>query len=336
MYNTIVGLSIYGCTVVDLKIILCLQHIHKHIYRNEVINLSMTYDPQKPAANLRSLREFYNLSQKELAKDLNIAQNLVSMYEKGIRLINLEMATQIAQYFKIPLHSFLNNDFELLNNFDFEFDNIFTSDPIDILYPFVVLKDDMQDEYYKLGLDEYYKTSKKDTINIDSTILSFNHCLDLFIKSFNNKPYYETATIILRLLSIVSRAFHIDTDKYRQQNFNENLDNNQIFSTYLKYASYDEIKRKSFLKKYKTNYYQCLRKLKQHSKWSDFGDYYLALGIQNGILCDETKEYNENFGDKLLLLLNEIENQYAVQYWNLILDCVTAPDSIDNDEQINS
>ena len=61
--------------------------------------------------NLCVLRETKGLSQKALAKELNISPGLVGMGETGNRTPSLKKATLVAQYFEIPLEriSFSNN-----------------------------------------------------------------------------------------------------------------------------------------------------------------------------------------------------------------------------------
>ena len=61
--------------------------------------------------NLCVLRETKGLSQKALAKELNISPGLVGMWETGKRTPSLKKATLVAQYFEIPLEriSFSNN-----------------------------------------------------------------------------------------------------------------------------------------------------------------------------------------------------------------------------------
>ena len=54
---------------------------------------------------LAELRAEKNLTQRALAKELNIAISSIAMYETGERVPTLKIAIEIANYFDIPIES---------------------------------------------------------------------------------------------------------------------------------------------------------------------------------------------------------------------------------------
>lgn len=52
---------------------------------------------------IAELRKKYGISQKDLAKDLNIAQNTLSQYENELRRPSVTISTRIADYFEVPI-----------------------------------------------------------------------------------------------------------------------------------------------------------------------------------------------------------------------------------------
>lgn len=52
---------------------------------------------------LRSLREIYNLKQREIADILNTTQQVYSEYENGIREIPLHKIITLAKYYNVSL-----------------------------------------------------------------------------------------------------------------------------------------------------------------------------------------------------------------------------------------
>ena len=52
---------------------------------------------------LREIREDRDITQKEIAKILNISQVVYSRYETGIRLIPIDKLTKLAEYYKLPV-----------------------------------------------------------------------------------------------------------------------------------------------------------------------------------------------------------------------------------------
>jgi len=59
---------------------------------------------------LRDLREKNNLQQKELAKELNVLEATVSMWETGKRIPYSDMLIKIANYFKVSIDYLLGNE----------------------------------------------------------------------------------------------------------------------------------------------------------------------------------------------------------------------------------
>lgn len=60
--------------------------------------------------NLTYLRKRENLTQKELAKKLGIAQSTLASYERGIREPNFEMLENIADFFNVPMPTLLGSE----------------------------------------------------------------------------------------------------------------------------------------------------------------------------------------------------------------------------------
>lgn len=52
---------------------------------------------------LKEIREDRDITQKEIAKILNISQVVYSRYETGIRLIPIDKLTKLADYYKLPV-----------------------------------------------------------------------------------------------------------------------------------------------------------------------------------------------------------------------------------------
>ena len=52
---------------------------------------------------LKEIRQEKKLSQKDLAKKLNISQQAISLYEKGNRELKLETWQKLADFFNVPV-----------------------------------------------------------------------------------------------------------------------------------------------------------------------------------------------------------------------------------------
>ncbi|MEM5769467.1 MAG: helix-turn-helix transcriptional regulator [Bacillota bacterium] len=54
---------------------------------------------------LAELRERKNISQQDLAKELDVAPSTIAMYEIGARAPSLDRAKVIAKYFDVPVET---------------------------------------------------------------------------------------------------------------------------------------------------------------------------------------------------------------------------------------
>ena len=59
---------------------------------------------------LAELREQKNLSQDELATELQLSQSTISNYEKGTRKIDVESLQKICDYFNVPITYMLSDE----------------------------------------------------------------------------------------------------------------------------------------------------------------------------------------------------------------------------------
>ena len=59
---------------------------------------------------IKTLREEHNLTQEELAKELNISRNAISNYENGVRTPDLNVIRDICEFFNVTLDSFFKEE----------------------------------------------------------------------------------------------------------------------------------------------------------------------------------------------------------------------------------
>lgn len=56
---------------------------------------------------ISSFREKWGIEQKDLAKAIGVSKTYISIIESGKREPNIKLLTKIADYFEVPLYSFL-------------------------------------------------------------------------------------------------------------------------------------------------------------------------------------------------------------------------------------
>lgn len=65
--------------------------------------------------NVKYLREYKQVPQNKMSKELNIDQSTLAKWENGTRQITLDWAIKLADYFDVPVGDFISKDF-LLNS----------------------------------------------------------------------------------------------------------------------------------------------------------------------------------------------------------------------------
>ena len=73
---------------------------------------------KKIGQSLAKLRKEHNLSQQQLADEINISRSAISRYEKGNRTIDSYVLNEILSYFQISYENFITGN--LLNDKDFK------------------------------------------------------------------------------------------------------------------------------------------------------------------------------------------------------------------------
>jgi transcriptional regulator with XRE-family HTH domain len=63
---------------------------------------------------IRSARRDANMSQGQLASELNTTQSAISLYEAGQRSVGIDMLLNVARILNRPLHYFLGEDADML------------------------------------------------------------------------------------------------------------------------------------------------------------------------------------------------------------------------------
>ena len=58
---------------------------------------------------IKALRELNSLKQSDLARALNVSQQLVSSWERGVRLPDLNTVNQMTKYFNVSFDDLLSN-----------------------------------------------------------------------------------------------------------------------------------------------------------------------------------------------------------------------------------
>lgn len=117
-------------------------------------------DLRKYAGNIiKKLREHKNMTQDELAENLNITRQAVSRYENGDRGVNQDLLFKLSSIFKVPIDEF----FPPLNN-GYKKQQITEEEEIQILKE-ILKKKGFLDENENLSEEDFNKLIEFSKIN---------------------------------------------------------------------------------------------------------------------------------------------------------------------------
>ena len=279
----------------------------------------MLFDLEIVRKNMKYMRKLYSLSQKEIGEILSVTQHGVSQYENGQRQLNYELVQLLANYFRIPVEQFVKEDLSKVMVLNPSADINFVNDLFEIMFPVFSSEKALEDEAFRKGfkmLQNIIRDSK--TMKAISSEYIYS-CVELFIESYNNEETLESVANAMGLMILVLAPAY---DKERQNIANAILKEKVINKQVIK----DHVLRKEYIKDplkeefIEDNYefiLEGIRILKKASKWSDLGDYYLAVSyIMDTVNNEYDSDMNALIGEELMSTLVELENRYALAYWN--------------------
>lgn len=280
----------------------------------------MVYDLEMVRKNMKFMRELYGLKQAELAEVLHITQHGVSQYETGERkLKNYELVQMVANYFRIPIEQFVKEDLSEMVVFNPINDIGYIFELFEIMFPIFESPKAFEDKYFKLAYDNLkniiYDSKRKKYVSLKK----IEDCVDQFIDSYNNFQTIESiANVLGFILLIYVPAFDKGKQKLGEAIYRRNTIDKEVVKNYFLGAeSNDSFADEEFIEESSDFVLECIQFLKNNPKWSELGDYYLALRYIVGVVDNGHKEdMNVLIGEEIMGTLVELDNKYATAYWN--------------------
>ena len=287
----------------------------------------------KLISNLKIIKEFYNLSNQDMAGDLDISLSYFEKILAGKKEVPQDVLKKIVKRSGVPendlLYKDLSEDFEKHGGAFEERTSFVEVDATfkELLRGFFernypIIDTNLDNESFNMGVRLYkemleFLFSEQPIILEDD--LSFERIINCFISAYNN-GIEESAINALSSMGVYWET--LGTQCYPEK-FNVNMKVESMWDA-LKYAL-DELdeellkaKRKDFLKKYNSTLTFFMKRLKQ-TKYADYSYYYLALRYLSGMLdSDITKlsyEEEQKFGLSLMDSLSKMGNEYAVKFF---------------------
>lgn len=270
--------------------------------------------------NIKALRKIYGETQKELADAICVTKQCISNYERADRDPAIEDLTAIAKHYHVSLEQLTRKLIEIPKESDeFVMDKEYAQLIFCAEFPLFYSKEaDKDPDFHKAFCfsEQIYDKILKSEMPMNTMV---NLCWNYYTISWKKSKTIESLANLLSLMFLcclsqmnkeeinLEIAFHnkktIDNDflkKYYLRDINTETENDD---------------KKFFVKEYYEEVMRYITILKKHEKWSDLGDYYLALRYIVGLIDnDRDVDINQSFGDELMDTLFDIENPYAIDY----------------------
>lgn len=294
----------------------------------------MTQELTQLGKNIKKLRKKYNETQEELSAALGIAHNTLSYYENGRSLPDIEMIKMIAHHYRITVEELTKCECSDMNLSKFSLDKEQIVYILEIIFPIFSSVDALNDENFKKGYD--YSLRLLASYRKGDTLMNrmINKCLNFYIESWEKSKTIESVANILSLLSLIcfsiSDEYHINMS---QTMLNDSACGELSSKKYLLRSpiNFNEFKSVQELKKAKKEFaceneeaiMECIQTLKADLKWSELGDYYLAMRYLIGMVDTEFDEaLNNVIGNELMLSLIQLKNIYAAKCYSSFKDFI--------------
>lgn len=275
------------------------------------------------AKNLKFLRKHFGDKQEVLAKLLNVPQSNISNYENKKKPIPIEILDKISIRYSVSIDDITNKDLSL------EFD---TPQPIDLknavsvgenMFPLlssnVAKTNNNFNRAYKYVI-ESLQIEKLEMFYSKTSVLE--HAIELFQKAWKESNTYVALSNSITVILLIYVFYYQNGLNIGQELLTKGkLSPQEIQNALLKDPSKPlpknpyENKRKAFFEKYEDLLYDNIKKLKSNSRFSDLGDYYLAMCYYFGF-ADDCVDYNtaSTTGICMLIQQEKLDNEYARKF----------------------
>lgn len=271
--------------------------------------------------NIQRLRKIHGDTLDELGAAIGFAKSTIKGYENGGRNPDLDTLKAIANYYGKTVDELLYTDLTSLEKINIQ--QISSSSTIETfkkIMPIVSSEGAMNNASFKKGYDLCQRIlnafasgeALRGTIITDVT--------KLFVQSIEETEAPEAVANLVWIIFVWwSQIFDV-TEMLALQNklLSKRIDMLKLSRAIKKVSPEVESKRQGFISDMDELLCESIKALKSDEKWSDLGDYYLALRYTNGLVnTDLSAEMNVTIGIQLMIAYAQLDNNYAkafIQY----------------------
>lgn len=272
--------------------------------------------------NIRSLRKAFGETGEQLGEVLNVEKNTISSYETGRTKPDQDIIRKIAKHYMISTEELIYSDLSVIGRFNIDKEAFFKN--IDTIIPIVSSEKALENPHFQKAYcahKEFYDELKR--VSLDK-IDNIDICLDEYSETLeDNEIEAEVAANLIGIMYLIMMGINASAifasnppavvkqiakkdEKTRKLMENPNpsleLDAKVLLAEFHDEESTERLS-------------ELLTAIKKSPKWSDLGDYYLALQyVWNLVDNDLDWGFNQRIGVEMLYTFASVKNDYAARY----------------------
>lgn len=279
------------------------------------------------AKNFKFLSKYHKDTQKIWAQILGVTQSTISAYANGKMPIPTDFLKAISTRYNVSIDDLMNKDlsleYDIPKKIHINDAAIFADQMYPILTSNTAKSNDSFNYAYRLWCS-YLQI--EDINNLYRDIKTLEHAVSLFQKAWKELNTYvalaNSISVILFVYSLYSQRSVKALQEVISNGSNDYINLETLF------LQDPRVKRetnpyarqqKDFFEKYDDLVYHNIKLLKSNSRFSELGDFYLAICNLLGFTEDYIEyEYSSRAGICMLDQLCKLDNEYALRFWDYV------------------
>ena len=269
--------------------------------------------------NIKYLRTMNGETLEELGNVIRASKKTIQGYESGRRMPDIATIEKIAHYYGKMVDELVHNKLYELEKISS--DKIIKMDEImdTLLHILPVIETDeaCRNKSFLKGVTEIRNmiSSFRNGIEVQGVIIS--EIIDCFIIAIGDDIIEAVGNMIWCIFFLWTQQYtDLDKIKKLQVRINKGESDWKEFKyEYQKDVKKSSSKKKAFVYDYDELLFELIGELKATKKWSQLGDYYLALRYVVGLIdTGYSDEMNQAVGIQMLIAFAQVGNKYYLDF----------------------
>ena len=276
--------------------------------------------------NIRYLRKIFKETQVDIANLLNVPQNTISDYERGISPVPNDRLEILAYHYWLTPDDLKYRDLSSIEGIAEIPKKQLVFSAMNALFPFLKNDDNHRDSYFSDAYTSFFKMQHEVILGKQMDFDKIIDCLASFRISWEKYKNYSSISNYISIIFFLCSTFESETNESLTNAIlnDRKLNYYDVKLVYLRNAP-DKSKMESNVSIRKDYVADCnatitsyLNELKHNSEYCDIADYLLAVRFFVGFVDNDFEmSINQKIAVELIDMLGKLENKYALQFLSL-------------------